>query len=257
MLHHVQSGPPDGAPVFFLHGASFDGRMWGEIIPCLPECRCTMIDLPGHGQSAGVPFVTFDDAADEVAAVVRASAHDKVTIVGISMGSYVGLRLLVRHPELFSHAILSGFQSGPIPMGRSMRTAMAISSWMMNFKGVREKMVRSMGGSNVSLISTMDGKPNVSAATTRRVGRLAIDFDAAPDLPNVSARTLIIAGEKEHATIRQSLPVFERSIPDCVSMIAPGMGHGWVAEAPELFARTVRAWMTDSGLPAALARPHD
>ncbi len=229
--------------------------MWGEIIPHLPECRCTMIDLPGHGQSASVPFTTFDDAADEVAAVIRPLAHSGVTIVGISMGSYVGFRLLVRHPELFSHAVFSGFQSGPIAMGRSLRIVMAISSWMMNFRGVREKMVRSMGGSNVSLVSNMDGKPNASAATTRHVGRLAIDFDAAHDLPNVSARTLIMAGEKEHATIKQSLPVFERSIPHCVSMIAPGMGHGWIAEAPELFARTVSAWMADSGLPAALVRP--
>lgn len=256
MLHHAQSGPPNGAPIFFLHGASFDGRMWGEIIPYLPECRCTMIDLPGHGQSANLPFTTFDDAADEVAAVIRPLAHCKVTIVGISMGSYIGFRLLVRHPELFSHAVFSGFQSGPIPMSRSMRTVMAISSWMMNFKGVREKMVRSMGGSDVSLISNRDGKPNASAATTRRVGRLAIDFDAAPDLPHVSARTLIIAGEKEHATIKQSLPVFERTIPYCVSVIAPGMGHGWIAQAPALFAQTVRAWMTDSDLPAALVRPH-
>ncbi|MCW5715609.1 MAG: alpha/beta hydrolase [Bauldia sp.] len=254
MLHHVQSGPPDGAPIFFLHGASFDGRMWGEIISHLPQCRCTMIDLPGHGQSASVPFTTFDDAADEVASVIRPLAHHKVTIVGISMGSYVGFRLLVRHPELFSHAVFSGFQSGPIPTSLSMRIVMAISSWMMNFKSVRQTMVRSMGGSDVSLISNAYGKPNASAATTRRVGRLAIDFDAGPDLPNVSARTLILAGEKEHATIKQSLPVFERSIPSCVAMIAPGMGHGWIAEAPELFAQTVRAWMTDSALPEALVR---
>ena len=255
MLHYVQSGPPDGAPIFFLHGASFNGRMWGEIISYLPQCRCTAIDLPGHGQSASVPFTTFDDVADEVAAVIRPLAQHKVTIVGISMGSYVGFRLLVRHPELFSHAVLSGFQSGPIPMSRSMRMVMTISSWMMNFKGVRETMLRSMGSSDVSLISNTDGKPNASAATTRHVGRLAIDFDAGHDLPNVSARTLILAGEKEHATIKQSLPVFERSIPHCVAMIAPGMGHGWIAEAPELFAQTVRAWMTDSALPESLVRP--
>ncbi|RST87674.1 alpha/beta hydrolase [Aquibium carbonis] len=252
MLHHVQSGPPDGAPIVFLHGASFDGRMWGGMLPFLPDCRCLVVDLPGHGRSAGVHFTSFDEAADGVAAVVRRSAHGKVTIVGISMGSYVGLRLLVRHPDLVGHAVFSGFQSGPIAMGRSMRAVMAVSSWMMNFKAVRENMVRSMGSSDVGLVSTLDGKPNASAATTRHVGRLAMDFDARPDLPKVAARTLVLAGEKEHPAIRQSLAVFERSIPSCVSAIAPGMGHGWIAQAPELFARTVHAWMSDSSLPSAL-----
>jgi len=255
LLHHVHSGPPDGAPTFFLHGASFDGRMWGEIVSYLPQWRCTMIDLPGHGQSTSVPFKTFDDAADEVASIIRPLARHKARIVGISMGSYVCFRLLVRHPELFSHAVLSGFQSEPIHMSRSMQIVMTISSLMMNVKSVRQTMVRSMGGSDVSLISNARGKPNASAATTRRVGRLAINFDARPDLPNVTARTLILAGEKEHAAIKQSLPVFERSIPSCAAMIVPGMGHGWIAEAPELFAQTVLAWMTDSALPDALVRP--
>jgi pimeloyl-ACP methyl ester carboxylesterase len=66
--------------------------MWGEVIAYLPECISTTIDLPGHGESAGVPFTTFEDAADRVAAVIGALAQGPVTIVGISMGSYVGLR---------------------------------------------------------------------------------------------------------------------------------------------------------------------
>jgi pimeloyl-ACP methyl ester carboxylesterase len=230
--------------------------MWGEVIAYLPECLSTTIDLPGHGESAAVPVTTFDDAADRVAAVIGASAQGPVSIVGISMGSYVGLRLLVRHPQLVSHAVLSGFQSGPIAMNGSMRMVMALSSWMMNFKGVREKMARSLGATDVSLISRPGGGANASAATTRHVGNLAIAFDARPDLAKVSARTLILAGEKEHATIRESLPVFERSIAGCVSMIVPGVGHGWSAEAPELFARTVRAWVTDSDLPNDLTPLH-
>ncbi len=35
-------------------------------------------------------------------------------------------------------------------------------------------------------------------------------------------------------------------------MMAPGVGHVWNLEAPNLFAATVRAWITNAPLPQEL-----
>jgi hypothetical protein len=42
-----------------------------------------------------------------------------------------------------------------------------------------------------------------------------------------------------------------RTLP-AQAVMAPGVGHVWNLEAPDLFTETVRAWMTDQPLPQEL-----
>ena len=42
-----------------------------------------------------------------------------------------------------------------------------------------------------------------------------------------------------------------RTLP-AKAVMAPGVGHVWNLEAPDLFTDTVRAWMTDQPLPKEL-----
>jgi len=44
--------------------------------------------------------------------------------------------------------------------------------------------------------------------------------------------------------LRQTLPA--------KAVMAPGVGHIWNLEAPDLFTETVRAWVTDRPLPKEL-----
>jgi hypothetical protein len=41
-------------------------------------------------------------------------------------------------------------------------------------------------------------------------------------------------------------------MPNAQGRIAPGLGHGWNVEAPNLFNAMLRAWMTNTPLPKAL-----
>lgn len=45
-----------GKPVVFLHGLTFDRTLWRPIVERMDRnLRCILIDLPGHGESAGPP----------------------------------------------------------------------------------------------------------------------------------------------------------------------------------------------------------
>ncbi|MCR9055918.1 MAG: alpha/beta hydrolase [Rhodobacteraceae bacterium] len=253
MLHYRHSGSNEQKSIVLLHAAGFDGRIWTRSAELLSGFNCICPDLPGHGKSEVVPFTDFDDASDRVAELIESLDPKPVHLAGLSLGSYVGFRLLVRHPHLVESAIFSGFQHNPIPASVFIRAIMHASTWMMNSKRNREKMARSMGVSDTKLISQASGRSNASSRTMRKIGSLALDFDASPELSHVATRTLVVAGEKEHPAILASLSAFQAAMPNCTSRLAPGLGHGWIANDNELFAETLRAWTEQHPLPDRLA----
>ena len=88
----------------------------------------------------------------------------------------------------------------------------------------------------------------------RALAEAVIDFDGREALPRIAAPCLVLAGEEEQAFIRRSLPVFTDSMPACEARIVRGQGHAWNLSAPDLFARTVRAWLTGAALPKTLSK---
>ncbi|GGB10400.1 alpha/beta fold hydrolase [Allosediminivita pacifica] len=196
MLHKVELGSREGPPLVFLHGAGYDCRMWAEVAAQLNDCRCTAIDLPGHGQSRATDLEDFDAAADEVAECIRAHHDGAVTLVGLSLGAYVGFRCLARHPDLANRAVLSGLQDRPVMMGPAMRLAMRATSALMSFRSLRERSASDMGFMNLAVASDAHGRPNASIRTMWRAARCALEFDAREELCHVRTPTLFLAGEK-------------------------------------------------------------
>ncbi len=52
--------------------------------------------------------------------------------------------------------------------------------------------------------------------------------------------------------MRRSMAAVAATMPNAEAVIAPGVGHGWNGEAPELFSRMIRAWLTGTPLPHEL-----
>lgn len=252
MLHYRQSAANAQKTIVFLHAAGFDGRIWKQAAEQLLDFHCVCPDLPGHGQSKGVPVTDFDAASDAVAELIGSLGKGPVCLAGLSMGSYIGFRLLARHPHLVESAVFSGFQHVPIRVSGVMRALMHASSFMMNSRKNREKMARSLGVNDPSLVSQRGGRPNAASKTMRKISSLALDFDVSVDLETIETPTLVLAGETEHPAILSSLPAFQSGMPHCTARIVPGLGHGWIATDPELFAGTLRAWYLQEPLPEGL-----
>lgn len=253
MLYCSEAGGPEGNPVFFLHGGSFTGRSWHAIADRLVEMHCLLPDLPGHGESQHHTLASLEQAADDLAALIIEKCGDrKVDIVGLSLGGYVGFMMMARHPNVVGRAMLSGIQIGSIPKPRAMILMMNVMSPLFALKWFRQKMAKSMGITDMNLVNRNDGSANVSPATLRTIGRLAAKFEVQGLLETIDIPTLIIAGGREHPSILNSLQVYQTGMPNCTARIAPDMGHGWCIEDPDLFAETVRAWMTEAPLPIVL-----
>jgi pimeloyl-[acyl-carrier protein] methyl ester esterase len=87
-LHVERNG--NGPHLVLLHGWGLHSGVWSELLPALAaRHRVHAIDLPGHGYSAAIPVPSFDEAVDEVAALVP----EQSLVCGWSLGGLVAQRL--------------------------------------------------------------------------------------------------------------------------------------------------------------------
>lgn len=94
-LHYAVHG--EGPAWVFLHGFLESSSMWQALPMAELPIQCIFIDLPGHGWSElsdGNPSIK--SMAHEVEKVLHFLKVDEFTIVGHSMGAYVGLELAKR-----------------------------------------------------------------------------------------------------------------------------------------------------------------
>lgn len=94
----------EGAPVLWIHGLCESAEIWQEILPDFPGYKHILVDLPGCGNSEGwdEDALSVDAMAAAVYEVLKAEKAASVALIGHSMGGYVGLSLLDKHPQLLS-----------------------------------------------------------------------------------------------------------------------------------------------------------
>lgn len=94
MLQYRSFG--EGKTLVFLHGFLESSTMWDYLPLEELNAHCLLIDLPGHGQSplndsAEIPSIRF--MADEVLHILQQEKVEEFTLIGHSLGGYVGLEL--------------------------------------------------------------------------------------------------------------------------------------------------------------------
>ena len=111
-LHTLRRGEAGAVPLVLLHAFPLDHRMWLDVTDLVAGNRTVLApDLPGFGSSPAGPDVadslggdpavpSVEVMADAVAVTLRAAGADRVVVAGLSMGGYVAMALVERHPDL-------------------------------------------------------------------------------------------------------------------------------------------------------------
>lgn len=250
MKMHIQTaGDPDAQIILFLHGAGIPGWMWELQITALStRFRCIVPDLPGHGESKSLEWVSIADTAAQLAQIIRDHANGKAHVVGLSLGAQIALQLLNDHPDVIDHAIMSGMR---LVRSRLAESMVGLNAPLMRVEGlVRATAKRSVPAEYVERF-VAEAKAE-SPATLSKVAKDSLHFALPTNLTKVRSRSLVVAGEKELAMIKDSLPIAVKALPDAQACIAPNADHVWNMQHAELFNRMVEAWITDQPLPAQL-----
>ena len=87
-----------GPTVVLLHGATLDHRAWAPQTEALADrFRVVVPDLRGHGESTG--DFAFEDAVQDVLALLDEVSVPRVVLVGLSLGANIAQEVLHREPD--------------------------------------------------------------------------------------------------------------------------------------------------------------
>ena len=102
-----------GDPLVALHGAFMTIGAMGAVVADLAETRQVIgVELQGHGHTADVERqLTYEQMADDVAALLRHLGFERADVFGYSLGGGVALQLAMRHPTLVRKLVVASASS--------------------------------------------------------------------------------------------------------------------------------------------------
>lgn len=224
-------------------------------------------DLPEHGESVEVKPFTMKFAAEQVAELIRTRAHGgHAHVVGLSLGAQVLVALLSLAPTIVDRAVISSALLRPAP-GAWMYTPTVLrwthktsiapfknADWWIN---LNSKYAAGIPAAYYPQAQVDFQRLSEDAWTHVMLENLAFRLPAG--LEKVTTPVLVVAGAGEYAAMKQSVRELAVALPQArgtfvmhSNHLTLAQQHNWNLNAPELFTRTVRAWIEDQPLPPEL-----
>jgi pimeloyl-ACP methyl ester carboxylesterase len=266
MMYTATYGYPSNPTIVFLHGGGGGVWMWQPQVEALKNDYHLLVpDLPEHGRSADIKPFTIAGSVTQVAELIRTQAHgSKAHVVGLSEGAQITVALLAKAPELVDHAVISSalvremFGMSRFGVGvwasmyRSIEPLNKYNWWMllnMRSNGIPDRFLPEMAEAYKSL--TAEAFAHVIVENQK--------FRLPVGLERVTSPTLVLGGRKEYKIMHQSIKDVAAAIPGArgylvshTKKMSLSEEHNWSMTAPELFTRTMRAWIEGQTLPVEL-----
>ena len=241
-LHYTDEGT--GEPVVLLHGFPLSTELWKPQRAALTATyRVIALDLRGHGRSDpphGASSIGM--YADDVVAILDELGIGQATVAGLSMGGYVVMALLRRHPERVQGVMLLATKApGDTEAGKQGRNDMIALAEAEGAASVAEKMLpkmltertRTENPDLVEFVRTMMASTPVEGI----VGALTALRDR-PDstetLSTLRLPALILAGANDELIPPAEAESMHQAITGSRLQIVPDAAHLLNLEQPEI-----------------------
>lgn len=244
-----------GTPLVLLHAFPLSSAMWIEQREQLADaCRVITPDLRGWGGSPlGDDAPSVDAMADDVAAMFDARDIGRAVVCGLSMGGYVLMALLRRHPDRVRAAILADTKAGPdAEPARANRERIAarvledgtsdvlVEDVLPGLVGETTKKERPLVFGRVRAL--VQAAPPPAAAWAQRA--MAARPDSFQTLRRVDVPALVVVGEEDQLSTVADAEAMAQALPEGRLVTLPEAGHLTAVERPEAFNTAVRAFVT-------------
>jgi len=210
-----------GTPLLLLHGGLGIGRDWTHVFPSDPDgFRVIVPDLRGHGRSTNPGGTwTFRQCARDVLALFDWLQVVRTAAIGVSMGAKTLLHVATMRPEIVTAMVLV---SAAPRFEEPLRTAAAAFS--------RESYERLPDDQKAALRARHAHGDRQTLALYDMTRSFASSTDdlafTAANLSRVTARTLVVHGDRDPLYPVELAVELHRGIPQSALWVVPNAGHG-------------------------------
>ena len=226
----------EGPPLFLIPGIASTYRVYSLLLNRLAEHFQTILyDYPGEHADDGARLgqISHDHLVDDLFRLIDHLNIGRSFLVGLSFGSTITLRALLREPRRFPRSAIQG--------GFAHRRFSAAERWAL-------RLGRMIPGTAASLplrrqILSYNSRPEFPALLNDRwdfyveqnsltpIRSLAhrVDlltrFDLRPLLPTISAEVLLLQGREDRIVPHRDFEALRDAIPKAESVVMPTVGH--------------------------------
>jgi pimeloyl-ACP methyl ester carboxylesterase len=222
-----------GTPLVLIHGGgSTIGTNFGRVLPLLARSRRVIaVEVQAHGHTRDIdrPF-TFEQDADDVAALLDSLHVPKADILGFSNGGTTALQIGIRHPAKVNRLVIAS--------SNYKREGMQAGFWDFMEKGTYADMPKPYETAYLKINPSQEG---VHAMHDRDAKRM-LAFKDIPDasIKGIQAPTLVVVGDQDVIRSEHALEL-SRTLPHARLCILPGTHGSYLGEimTPHVSDRTV------------------
>lgn len=220
----------EGFPLVLIHGGgSTIGTTFGRVLPMLAKNhKVIAVEMQAHGHTADIERpMTFEQDADDIAALLKHLNIDKANIFGFSNGATTTLQIAIRHPRIVNRIVVASTmykRAGAIPgFFDAMKNA--------TFDGMANEYKQAF----LKINPKHDALYRMYERDVTRMQNFADISEKS--IISIQAPALILTGNKDVLTPEHAVEMY-RKIKNAQLVILPG-GHGeYIGEITTLKEKT-------------------
>ncbi len=242
-----ESGAGAGVPLILIHGFPFDHTMWRPQIDALAGPRRVIAyDVRGHGKSdTGDGQYSIELFVDDLIGVMDGLGISRAVVCGLSMGGYIALRAVERHPDRFAAVVLCDTKSEAD--GNEARIKRAAAAQAVKAGGsakfaegfVKGVLAESTFRTRPETVEYVQGmiRANTPLGIAGTLLALAGRTDTTEALKKMSLPALILVGEHDTLTPPSASEAMRGRLPQAELRLIPQAAHLSNLENPSVFNR--------------------
>ena len=188
-----------GPPLLLAHGAHMTVDAMAPLTTRLAEHRRVVaVELEGHGRTADADRpLTYEQMADDTAALARHLELGEADFVGFSMGAAVGLQLAIRHPDLVRRLVAASASFASDGMhAAALELFASITPEMLAGTPMETEYLR------------LAPNPGDFPVLVKKLETLLSTPFAWPEVREITAPTMIIVGDSDVVRLEHAVELF-------------------------------------------------
>jgi pimeloyl-ACP methyl ester carboxylesterase len=239
-----------GSPVIvLLHGGGLSWWSWKRQIELLRKDHFVVTPvIDGHGEDGDTLFTGISPSAEKLISYINEKHNGKVLAVcGLSIGAQIAVELLSMAPNITEYAVLES--ALVIPM--KYMAEMTAPIYKMSYGLIKKRWFAKL--QSKTLFVPEESFPDYFADSSRMSRESLINMslsNGSYSLPQgvscTSAKTLILAGEKELPVMKKSARLLHETIGGSTLKVMDKYGHGELSLAnPDEYIRILSGFIRE------------